>query len=114
MTWLLLTTAGAVGAAARHLAGSLIQRRSGARFPVGTLTVNLAGALAIGLATGLDGDTAVLVAGFLGGFTTFSTWMVETIEIAEEPGRGREAALNLLGMLLPGLALAAVGMALVA
>lgn len=113
MTWLLLTVAGSAGALARYLIGSLIQRRSGARFPVGTLTVNLAGALAIGMSTGLGGDARVLVVGLLGGFTTFSTWMVETIEILEEPGRGREAALNVLGMLLPGLALVAAGMALV-
>lgn len=113
MTWLLLTVAGALGALGRFLLGSVIQRASHARLPLGTASVNLLGSLAIGLATGLSGLRQLAVLGFLGGFTTFSTWMVETVELLEEPESRIAATLNLAGMAVVGIALAAVGAAVV-
>ncbi len=67
MTWAALTLAGGLGAVCRYLAGP-------------TWRVNLAGALALGILAGLapDPDLARIAAvGFLGSFTTFSTWLVE-------------------------------------
>lgn len=112
MTWLALTLAGSLGALSRYLLGAAVQRRSGVTFPLGTAVVNLLGALAIGLATGLDGGLRLATLGFLGGFTTFSTWMVETVELLEEPGHRIAAAVNLAGMAAAGCAVAAVGAAM--
>ncbi len=72
--------------------------------PRGTLVVNLAGALALGLlaGAGLDGDTRVLIGvGLLGSLTTFSTWMADVHE--------RRSAGLLLAALGLGLGAAAVG-----
>lgn len=112
MTWLLLTLAGALGALGRFLLGSAVQRVSQAPFPLGTAVVNLLGSLAIGLATGMQGDVRIAVLGFLGGFTTFSTWMVETVELLEEPGHKIVATVNLAGMAAAGCVLAAIGAAI--
>jgi CrcB protein len=87
--------------------------RLGARFPWGTLTVNLTGALMLGLlhGSGIGGRTLVLAgAAFLGAMTTFSTWMLETLRLAAD--RPAAAAANIGGQLAAGLALVALGNAL--
>ncbi|MEN8235684.1 MAG: CrcB family protein, partial [Actinomycetota bacterium] len=90
--------------------------------PIGTLVVNLTGAFAAGILLGLavDGDvsdfTAVAVGvGFLGGYTTFSTWMVETVLAAESGGHSgvRRAAENLAIPFFGGLVVVAAGFGLV-
>ncbi len=119
-----ISLAGSAGAAARYLLDQTLGRRgSPGTLPPGTLAVNLAGAFAAGLATGWLGvDPAgvfspgaplapIVLVGFLGAFTTFSTWMVETIALAEG-GHGRAAAANLALTLVGGLALAVAGVAL--
>ena len=106
--------AGAVGAVLRYALSRAFPVRPG-HLPGGILIVNvmgsaLAGAL-IGLAerTALDADLRlVLVTGFCGGLTTFSTWSVETIELFDG-GRWRAAILNVVVTLALGIA-AAVGM----
>jgi fluoride exporter len=112
MTTFLAVIAGSVGAAARYGVAGAVQRRTGSSLPVGTAAVNLVGALALGVIVGIFGTgaagTAVL-GGLLGGFTTFSTWMVETVRLAESPAWRREALMNVTGQLLAGAALAAVG-----
>lgn len=110
--------AGAAGAVLRYALSRAFPVRPG-HLPGGILIVNvvgsgLAGAL-IGLAerAALDGDLRlVLVTGFCGGLTTFSTWSVETIELLDG-GRWRAAILNVVVTLVLGLA-AAVGMYLLA
>jgi CrcB protein len=81
--------------------------------PGGILVVNIVGSglagAVIGLAerAALDGDLRlVLVTGFCGGLTTFSTWSVETIELLDG-GRWRAAILNVVLTLVLGLAAAA-------
>ena len=104
--------AGALGAVLRYALSRAFPVRPG-HLPGGILIVNivgsgLAGAL-IGLAerAALDGDLRlVLVTGFCGGLTTFSTWSVETIELLDG-GRWRAAILNVVVTLV--LALAAAG-----
>jgi CrcB protein len=79
---------GALGAVLRHAMGHWAARRGG--WPRGTELVNVSGSLVAGLVigAGLSQRTlAVLVVGFCGGFTTFSTWSVEVVELAEEPAR---------------------------
>ncbi|MGD2060059.1 MAG: CrcB family protein [Acidimicrobiia bacterium] len=110
MTLLLVSLAGSIGAVSRYFVSGWIQARSPWNFPVGTLTVNVLGSLALGLIVGTGAiDSAPVIAGvgFLGGFTTFSTWMVETARLGSTRG-----FLNLSLMLLAGVAAAATGLIL--
>ena len=82
---------GGLGAMARFLLDGAVTGRVRARFPWGTLAVNLSGAFLLGVLAGADvGGDAYRIAGtgFLGAFTTFSTWMLESHRL----GRGRAAA----------------------
>jgi fluoride exporter len=106
---------GAIGAGCRYLMTSLIQHRSGHRLPVGTTVVNLLGAFALGSITAIGGTSTVVLAatGFLGGFTTFSTWMVESIGLGVVPSPGRWALVNVTFVPIAGFVLAAVGWSMV-
>ncbi len=97
---------GGVGACGRVLLVVMITQRTTTAFPVGILAVNLTGALAAGLVAGiaLGADARRLVAtGLLGGFTTFSTWVLQSDGLTRA-GRRRVAAANLLVSLALGLA----------
>lgn len=111
MSVLLLAFAGGVGAWLRAEVAWAAARRAAPRW--GTHVVNLLGAAALGALTGtgaaLDADLRrVLGVGLLGGFTTFSTWMVQ----AEGDGPVTGAA-RTLPVLVVGVALGALGRALV-
>ena len=102
---------GGLGACARLLLDAAVSRRKGRAFPWGILAVNLSGTLALGVIAGaaVSGDAARLAAtGFLGAYTTFSTWMLDSHRLGEE-GRPRRGAANLLASLLAGLAVAWLG-----
>lgn len=110
MVTTLIVAAGAVGALARAEVTAWTKRRGHAP-STGTAIVNLAGALALGALIGAtaSGTLAtdagrVLGAGFLGGFTTFSTWMVESVDL-----RGQALIANTAGMVVAGVAAAAIG-----
>ncbi len=82
---LIVMLGGAIGAGLRHLVGAAALARFGPGFPWGTLTVNLAGGLLIGLlagwlvrAGGSEATRLFLAVGLLGGFTTFSAFSLET------------------------------------
>ncbi len=110
MTVLLVAAGAAVGAPLRYLVDRFVQRRTGATFPWGTLTVNVTGSLLLGLLSGQDRTTALLLGvGFCGAFTTYSTFGYETVRLAEEGARPY-AVLNVAGTLAAGLAAAALGM----
>ena len=97
--------AGGFGAVARLLLGRAVAVRAGGEPAVGTLVVNLTGALLLGLLTGLaldDDLTKVAAIGLLGSFTTFSTWMFESQRLAEAGAR-RALLLNLGVSLAAGL-----------
>lgn len=110
MIQLLAILFGSLGAVLRYLVSGLVQERVRHDFPVGTLAVNLVGAFALGLLVGsgadLESPVIVSLVGLLGGFTTFSTWMVETLGLGPWSVR---AAMNLVVMLLGGVLAAAVG-----
>jgi len=82
---------GAIGAASRYSVDTLIERHSDSAFPWATFTINIAGCLAVGfiIAALVDRDHAPqwlrvgLVMGFCGGFTTFSTFAQETLDLVE-------------------------------
>jgi len=114
MTGLLVVLSGGVGAGVRFIIGSWLQRTSRSELPVGTALVNLSGAAALGLTVGVgvEGDALVAIAGFLAGYTTYSTWMVESVGLAREGSSGAWwGAVNLAGLMLTGLAVATVGVA---
>jgi CrcB protein len=117
MTKLLcIALGGAAGSVARYLVAVQGQRLSQSIFPVGTLTVNVLGCLLIGLLGTLFAGPVIvreeyrfaLLVGFLGGFTTFSTFGLETFSLVSD----REwwlASLNVLGSNVLGLAAVWVG-----
>lgn len=112
--WVLVGPAGALGALARHGTGRALTRGTGLGSPWGVFIVNMLGAFLLGLLVGARPvDTAIVAigTGFLGSFTTFSTWMIETDDLAQH-GRYTDALLNIVGPVLGGLALAAAGYAL--
>jgi CrcB protein len=112
MNLVVVSVAGSLGAVARYLVSGWVQGRTIATFPTGTLMVNLTGAFLLGLIVGnghLDSALAEAGAGFLGGFTTFSTWMVETLRLGPVSAR---ALLNLTASLIGGLLLVALGFTL--
>ena len=104
----------AFGAPCRYLLDGAVRTVAGARLPWGTLAVNLLGSAAAGLVAGArPGSLAVslLAVGFLGAFTTASTLAAELVELGRG-GRGVAAAALLLSLhVVPGLALAGVGLA---
>lgn len=122
---LLVALGGAFGAASRHLVGLWALRMFGAGFPVGTLVVNVAGSLAMGilielLALKFQGNSAMrllIATGFLGGFTTFSAFSLDVATLWER-GEGGLAALYIavsviasIGALFAGLYLARTALA---
>lgn len=89
---LLVAAGGAAGSVARYLISKAVQGSLLSAFPLGTLTVNVAGCLLIGLVGGLASGPAptvgqdiklLLTTGLCGGFTTFSTFMNETCTLAK-------------------------------
>ena len=107
--WIGIGLLGGLGACARVLIGAAVDRRAQRApfFPWGTLTVNLLGAFTLGLlaGAGLGEDAYALAAtGFLGAFTTFSTWVVDARLLG-----GRRGAINLAAALALGLLAVWVG-----
>lgn len=106
--YLLVAAGGAAGASLRYLAGHAGDRPG--RLPLGTIGVNLAGSLLLGVLTGLAvvGPTAALAAmGVCGALTTYSSFVVQ----AHDRGP-RLGALTVLLTAAPALALYALGAAL--
>jgi CrcB protein len=111
LTWVGIAVFGALGALARFRVDSAVSTRFPSDFPVGTLVVNLTGAFVLGVLLGAAIPhrlALVLGTGFMGGYTTFSTWMVESERLGEN---GDVAGLlrNLWLSMLLGFGLAAAG-----
>lgn len=104
------------GAVARHLVALAIARLWPHPFPLGTLAINVGGSFALGCfltwagaRAGLDPAWRLAVAtGFVGAFTTFSTFEYETLRLVEA-GRPALAWLNLVGSVAAGYAAVALG-----
>jgi CrcB protein len=99
LAWIGVGLLGALGAHARFSLASTITARRPGQFPLGTFVVNVTGGFVLGLLVGLSvaGDTLLLLGtGFLGSFTTFSTWMVEAERL------GEDATFRLMWLYLPG------------
>jgi fluoride exporter len=109
--WIGVGVFGAIGSLARFRVGDLVAARRPSAFPLGTFVVNLTGGFALGLLTGLSvtGDALLVFGtGLLGGYTTFSTWMVEAQRLGED-GEWRLLWAYLLGSMLAGLATTGLG-----
>jgi len=111
MQYLWIGLGGFVGANARYLVQQWAANRWGAGFPYGTMLANVSGSFIIAffltLATGrlpVSPELRLFVAvGFLGGFTTFSSFSLETFQLLEQSG-WQAALLNFLGNTVMGLA----------
>lgn len=104
--------AGGVGAVLRYMVDLWVAMLAGRRFPWGIMLVNVSGSFALGLLTSALPDALfVLGAGLLGGYTTFSTAMLDTVALWRD-GERPASAFNALGMLGLGLLAAGLGLAL--
>lgn len=116
--WLLVAFGGALGACARHLVVTLARTLTPV-FPWGTLIVNVTGCVAFGVIAGLaesrlplsQGARLFLLTGVLGGFTTYSSFAFDTIELARS-GQASLALLNVGAQLVLGLGATWVGFSL--
>ena len=105
----LVFVGGGAGAVVRYIAGAAIMRRFGGSFPLGTLVINVSGSFVIGvLMTILTQRLEVspnwrflLVVGFLGGYTTFSSFEYETAQAVRQGALGT-GVLNLAGSVIAG------------
>jgi CrcB protein len=103
--------AGGIGALARFLLDGAVTARAGRDFPFGTLAVNLSGAFVLGLLLGSTIDATgyrLAGTGFIGAYTTFSTWALESHRLGED-GQLRLGAVNFLVSLVLGIAAAWLG-----
>jgi fluoride exporter len=90
----MIAAGGALGALARYALGGLVQEWAGARFPYGTLVVNVSGCLLMGAVMTLLTERGVVhpswrflvPIGFIGAYTTFSTFEYETFRAIEQGG----------------------------
>ena len=117
----LVALGGAIGASCRHLSNLLALRAFGPSFPAGTLAVNVAGSLLMGLLAGYlalrytgggEGLRLFLATGILGGFTTFSAFSLDAVllwqrgEAAVAVGYVLASVTLSIGGLLGGLSVA--------
>jgi CrcB protein len=110
-----VTIAGGLGSLARYALATAFAPRT-ARWPWATLTVNVLGALAIGVVVALaaarpDSDRVrtIIATGFLGGFTTFSTLALESVQLIERRAWATAAAYVTITVVV-GLAACAAGL----
>jgi len=106
LDYLWIALGGALGSVARYWVSGAVAQRFGETFPLGTLVINITGSLAIGFfATLTDPDGRVLASpsfrrffmvGICGGYTTFSSFSLQTLNLARD-GQWLGAGLNTLG-----------------
>jgi len=115
MVWWIMG-AGALGSGARYLVGLWAVERLGAAFPYGTLIVNISGSFALGMVAHLATASAwspelraAIAIGFLGGFTTYSSFNQETLTLLGSGATGT-ALLNISLTLMAGLAAGWLGL----
>ncbi|HTR64013.1 MAG TPA: fluoride efflux transporter CrcB [Candidatus Binataceae bacterium] len=104
---------GAAGSVSRLYAGRLVMSITGGTFPLGTMVVNITGAIIIGFFAALAEPESrffisantrlLLMTGFCGGYTTFSTFSLETVALMSD-GQWIGASINVFGSVLLCLA----------
>lgn len=118
MTALWVALAAAAGAVLRYLLDRAVQQRNASPLPWGTFVINVSGSLALGFVTGMalhhgwsSTAVAILGTGLLGGYTTWSTFVWESVALGENHRR-RDAGLNVVASLAIGLGAAVLGLGL--
>jgi fluoride exporter len=117
MRYVLIAVFGATGAVARYAVDGWVSDRTHGQYPWGTLVINTLGAFALGLLVAVTTERLLphpnwrvaLGIGFLGSFTTFSTYAYETVKLAEDGLIGL-AFVNAAGMTVLGLSAATLGL----
>ena len=116
---LFVALGGAIGSAARYLVGGWFAVRFGAAFPYGTFVINVSGSFIIGFFLAFAQDRVSIspywrlffAVGFVGGYTTFSTFEYEAIRLLQD-GEMLLAAVYLMGSVVTGCVAAIAGIAL--
>jgi CrcB protein len=115
MTWFLVGAGGAIGAMARHGLNHLVHQRTlSSTFPLGIFLVNVTGSIVIGLIAGLIASGRLhwtnpartfVIVGVLGGFTTFSSFSLDTLALMRDghPGLALWNAAGQVGLSLVGV-----------
>ena len=117
MTVVLVGVGGFAGAISRYLVDGFVSDRTGGGFPWGTLVINVSGTFLLGLLFAMTTERAILPAeirgpvmiGFIGAYTTFSTYLLESWRLIED-GAWAMALANLGGSIAVGLVAVAAGM----
>lgn len=114
--YLLVVIGGGIGSLARYIGASAIMTRFGGKFPLGTLVINVTGSFLIGFLMTLLTERfkldpnwrLLLVAGFLGGYTTFSSFEWETY-MAVRDGAPWTGMLNVVSSVMLGYGAVVLG-----
>ncbi len=109
--YLFVGLGGACGSLARYILGKKIAEKTKRIFPLGTVIINISGALLLGFVSSINlgSNLSILVAdGFLGAYTTFSTFMYEGFSIFHDK-KYLNAAVYIVGTVLFGIAFYALG-----
>ncbi len=117
---LLVAIGGAAGSVLRYLTGEFFKKISSTTFPLGTFVANIAGCLLIGILIGLFDKAGsdnpqlkwLLITGFCGGYTTFSSFSYENVSLLQHGNYGL-AFLYIASSLLLGLLAVGFGLFLV-
>ncbi len=117
MALFLIGVGGFAGAITRYLVDGAVAERTGGGFPWGTLVINVSGSFVLGLLFAMSTERAILPAdirgplmiGFLGAYTTFSTFVLESWRLVESGAWGAAVA-NLGGSVALGLVAVFVGL----
>lgn len=107
--YIMVLAGGAAGSLVRYVVGTVIMTRTGGRFPFGTVFINITGSFLIGLTVALLTERLrphpnwrlLLVVGFLGGYTTFSSFEWETLSLVKDGARWL-GLLNAVGSVVVG------------
>jgi CrcB protein len=116
LKWMLIAAGGSLGSVLRYALQGWVQRLSGGMFPSGTFAVNVLGCFVIGILSGYFASPQLIreeyrigvTVGLLGGFTTFSTFGLESFNLATG-GQWRLALVNIVASCAIGLAAVALG-----
>ncbi|MBF6567809.1 MAG: fluoride efflux transporter CrcB [Candidatus Binataceae bacterium] len=119
MEVVLVALGGAIGSAARYLVGGWFASRFGPAFPYGTFVINISGSFIIGLFLAFAQDRAWLspywrlffAVGFVGGYTTFSTYEYEAVRLLQN-GETALGAIYMVGSMVTGAIAAIAGIVL--
>ncbi len=119
--YIIVVAGGGLGSLVRYVLSTAIMSRFGGKFPLGTLIINVTGSFAIGALMALFTERLAphpywrltLVIGFLGGYTTFSSFEYESLQALRE-GSPVPALVNMIGSVVLGLAAVWAGAALAA